>query len=93
MSKLPEKLVDEVIVAQTIDPLKSKGRVEKKSSFFWESYYASAKGKRSIMKKWEQEVETSMNYELSFDKQGNIESRIPVQRVKTKSVEYKKKGK
>jgi hypothetical protein len=95
VSKLPEKVVEEVIVAQTTDPLKSKGKTDKKSSsFFWEAYHPSEIGKRSIMKKWAQDIDRSMNYRLEFDKQGNIEETVPVQRVKAKPVEHKnKKGK
>lgn len=95
MAKLPEKVVEEVIVAQTTDPLKTKGRGEKKgNSFFWEAYVTRPAGKRSTMAKWAKELRQSQDTILAFDKNGNIESRTYVQRVKTvKTEKIVKRGK
>lgn len=94
MAKLPENTVQEVIVAQTNDPLKSKGK-SKSNNFFWESYNRNGIGKKSTMAKWAQEINRSMNKIVNFDKNGNIESYSHVQRVKEVKVDKRtsKKGK
>lgn len=84
MQKLPEQLIAAATSqAQTDSPLKSKGRVEKKNSFFWESYTKPVGGKKSTMNKWDKEFRQAAMFKLSFDKNGNIESKTPIQQIKT----------
>ena len=85
MQKLKEEVVQQEIVASVTDPLKVKGNKSKKDSFFWERYFNSIKGKRSILAKWAKEIKVNSNYTFTVVYKPNGDFDLVKKQVVTKT--------